>query len=933
MTQYPESGIKLVADTAEYNAKMDWAITQAEWFDQLGDLSISVSADVDTASFDIADMPLSDETFTVTIDADTDSIATDIESAVPDSEPVSIDADTSSIDTDIASAVPDSESVGIDAKTDTVKPDIEAAIPDSEKVDVKADVTQTDQSKSVLDSLNTIKNLKVLETVWNITGTAVDIFKQVGSFVAAPLLELDSAIAQVNAQTGGTIRDVGGIIKGVFYDDLGTSINQVAQIVTKAQQLKLPVEEATRAALEFTHTFTDQNPETVLDTINQMLINHLAPNATQAGNMLVKAFQGGANKGNDLLNAINNNATAINGLGLTGPQALSFIKTGMDNGFKSANDVFGALEKIKQNVTNAAGNQSSDVTKTLNILEIANPAETGEAWSADFFKKVIEGIKNQPGLSDTEKEVLFTNLIGGKQGGRTFAAFMKMSPDDADFALSELQGASQRAASEMDNSLSGAIADFELKVQQVATDFLSSEQIDLPGKIAALKIGLQDGLDTLAKGGTLSDALTIALKPIGLDETFRSLEGAMGDFIIGILQAVAMLQENPLIGNNAAAAKGTRATVEHLSEQQLTYKLKIDNPDDVAADIATAVSRGVTPDNITKAVGQAVNELVATGSDEAIKKAQALLDTLQKPIDQNKLPTIGMTGTPMNVEPVVTPEAVSALQQTINDAMLKNSPAPAVKQDITDVNEALSGFQKTTGMTVTVSDKATTSVDATNTSMATLGTTTETTGTQATNATQPITDVGAQTQTYGNNARDAAPNVQNVADATDDLSNNASSAAAPVGDAAGSMAVMTDSGLKLAAALDAANTKMGILIATSEKLAGANAAVAQKQSELDNQSTGGSDTPTKKHALGTRDATGTFMAGEAGREVITTNQNLAVLNNKTTEAIMAALQGYIPGGSFTRGGSTNIINNTNYIPNEAVADRLGFSQAATLRGQ
>jgi hypothetical protein len=923
MTNYPESGIKLVADTADYTQAMNDAIFLADYFDSLGSLEISVSANVDAASFEV-ELPTDGETIDITVDAEVDGI----EDLPLDGETVdfTVEAD---VEGDLGDLPLNGETVHFTADGE-VEGDAAKLPADGETIETTVDVAQTDQSKSVLDSVNMIKNLKVLETVWNIAGNALEVFGKFSSFAIDPMLALDDAVAKVRATTGDAIPNARELIKNIFYDDLGDSIDQVADLIVKAEQIKVPIDEAVRSALTFTHTFQDKNPQQVLDALDAMVKNKLAPDFKTAGDELVTAFQNGGNKGGDLLDTLKRNSTALHDMGLNGQEALGFIKTGLDNGFTSAQDVLNTLLKIKQNVSKAAGNDKSSVTETLNMLGIANPVETGQAWSADFFTSVIKSIQEAP-VSDSEKQKMFANLVGGKIGAKEFSAFMKMSPEDAAAVFENVTGAAANAASQIDDSLHGAIDDFMLAAQKAAEDFLSSEQIDLPGKIAALKTGLQDGLDTLAKGGTLSDALTIALKPVGLDQTFLSLESAMGDFIIGILQVVSQLQS--MSPANWEAKKGTDATIARMAEQQLTFKLKVDNPDDVAADIQTAVSRGVTPGNITKAVGQAVNELIATGSDEAIAKAQTLIDTLTKPIDQNKLPTLA-SGAPMNVEPVVTPEAVAALQQQINDALLKASPPQAVQKATDTVTDAFSSFQEQAGLTVTASDKATSSVDITTTSVTALGTATETTGTQATTATQPVTDVGNATQTYGQYADTAADDVQDLADATDDLGDSVSGAAAPVGDAANSMAVMTDSGFKLAGALDAANTKMGILIATSEKLAGANAAVAQKQSELDNQSTGdGGDTPTKKHALGTRDTTGTFMAGEAGREVITSNQHLAVLNNKTTEAIMAALQGYIPGGSFTRGGSTNIINNTNYIPNEAVADRLGFSQAATLRGQ
>jgi hypothetical protein len=772
------------------------------------------------------------------------------------------------------------------------------------------------------------------------------------------MLALDDAVARVDATTGNAIPNAKTLIKDIFYDDLGDSIDQVANMVIKAGQMKLPIDEAVRSALEFTHTFKDQNPEQVLNTLNSLVLNHLAPNFKVAGDMLVTAFQNGANKGNDLLSAIEKNATAIQGLGLTGPEALSFIKTGMDNGFKSADEVLKVLEKIKQNVQNAAGNEKSDVSKTLNILGIANPAETGEAWTANFFKKVIDGIKNAPGLTASEKEAMFSKLVGGKMGGKTFSAFLQLSPEDADNVFANMAGASERAATQIDDSLSGAIDDFMLAANKAAQDFLSSDQIDLPGKIAALKSGLQDALNVLAKGGTLGDALTVALKPIGFDDEFRSLESALGNFVIGILQAVSAIQEATGHGKEA---EGTKLTIANMAKQQLEFDLKVGNPQDVANTIATAVSRGVTPGDIEKTVGTAVTDLVKNGAPEA---AQAIVDNLNsQPAVQLKLlpgiddATKGLVaqqleqfgfghlnpdGTiTMNISPGMSPESIQGWARTIIDTVTGNFDAtviegvtidPTLSKDSIDkiqsqINDAKD--QAKTDTKLMMQDARLAAADAGDEikvkSDELKQTATDTSGSVDTMNTSVDDTTGA--------ADDAAVALDGQTVATQAVTDTSTAAAKPVADVAGGFDLVNASATILIPTLGGVATGIQKVIDTAASLSTASAAVAQKQGELSNQGTGAGGKPTKAHAAGTDDAFGTFMSGEQGPEIISSNQHLAVLNNKSTDVIMAALQGYVPGGSFNKGGGNSYsVNNVNYVQSEAQADALGYKTAETLRG-
>lgn len=849
MTQYPESGVKLVVDSREYTSAMDYAIFQADYFDSLGTLTIGVEADVDLGDAEsaIEDLPLDGETISFTVEAD----------AEIDSELTDLPADGETINTEV-------------------------------------DIQETDVAKETLDAVNTLKNLKIIETIWNIAGNAVELFGKFKEFAVEPMLDLEDAVARVNAQTHNAIPDADKLIRGIFYDDLGDSIDQVGKLVIKAAQIKAPIDEAVRAALTFTHTFQDENPEQVLDALNQMVIGKLAPNFTEAGDLLVRAFQTSANRGGDLLQVIGNNAIAIHDLGLTGPEALSFIKTGMDAGFKSAQQVVDVLLKIKQNVTNAAGNATSDVSKTLKMLGIANPSETGEEWSAEFFESVIDKIKNAPGLSDTDKEALFTNLVGGKQGGKTFSAFLEISPDEARGIFKNVAGAADEAATEADNSLRGAIDDFMLAANKAAQEFLSSDQVDLPGKIAALKEGLQGALDVLGNDGTLGEALTIALKPIGFDDEFQGLEKMLGDFVIGILQAVASIQETT---RHFTEAAGTRATIEKLGKQQLAFDLSIANPDEISAAVATATSRGLAASEVTTQVSNIIDELVATGTKDTLDQAQLILDEFKKNAPNlqiapdvngeqlsqaaaaladggDRLMSALEAGIVIDVSPNLTPENAAVLQEKINEA-LRTAPPP----DVIDQLSASMG----------ILDDATKKVS--------------TTSNETVNPLYKITDA---TRQVGTSAKAVYGPMQNTAGALDTVTG----AAIPTVDALFGVGGALDAITNKATAF---NTAAG---AATDK---ANAQTAGGLTQTEN-ATGGN-------------FVGTSLVGEQGREIVSSNKELSVLNNMTTEAIMAALQSFVPGGSFTRGGGSSYtaINN-NIVQSEAQADALGYRTASQLRG-
>ena len=833
-SNFPESGVKLVAETEQAVTDVDNLIASVEEFESIGDVTIAVSAELDTSTLDVSEL----------------------------------------------SAL-EGEAIPITAELD---------------------VTETETAKKTLSAVKTLANLKVIETVWNIAGTAVDFLGKIESFAVEPLLSVEDAVAKVNAQTNFAIPNADKLINDIFYDDLGNSIGQVGEMVTAASQLKAPVDEAVRSALAFTKVFDDQNPIDVLNTLNQMVGSGLAKDFTEAGDLLTTAFQNGGNRANDLLTAINNNAVAIKDLGLTGPEALSAITTGLDNGFKSANEVVSALVKIKQNVTAAAGNEDSDVTKTLDLLGIANPAETGEAWSADFFTSVIDGINALPGLTDTQREAMITSLLGDMKGTKTASAVLGLDVQDVNEVFSNVSGAASRAGVAIDDSLHGAIDDFMLAAQQAATEFLSSEQIDLPGKIAALKTGIQDALNVLSEGGTLGEALTVALKPIGFDDEFQGLESMLGNFVIALLQVVSSIQS--LSPENWEAKKGTDAAIARLGAEQFAFDITVGNPDELSTEISTALSRGVSAGTVAETLSNTISGLVESG---ATVQAQAILDSLS---DQAALWQISpdVTGLEITIADEALKEGGAKLQEAIDQGIVI-SQAPELSP------EAVAGLQASIDAAVEASQGSVEElIDAD------FGLNLETAATKATDfsaavaeTATPVEDLTAKTATQGTTAATAAPAVAAVASATKDQTNAALASFRPISILAGSLVSVSGTAPAAAAGLGAVNGALTSLIATAKGLAGTGA-------------------PTTGRALG-GSASGTFMAGELGPEIITTDRNLAVLNNRTTEQIMAALQGYIPGSSFSgRGGNSFSVNNTNIVQSEAQADALGFSTAAQIRG-
>lgn len=838
MATFPESGVKLVADLSQYTDAMQSAIDLANEFDAIGSISIDVSANVDTSNVetDLSDIP--DQEVTVTPAVDTTAVESDL-----------------------------------------------ADIPDQ---DIAVNVKETDTAKETLSAVQTLKNMKIIETVWNIAGTGVDLIQKFGGQALDPILKLGEAVAEVGAKTGGAIPNADKLINKIFYDDLGKSKEEVGKMIIAAHGLGLPIEDATRAALTFTHTWSDVDSTQAITSFGTLLKTNLVGNMQEASDLMTVFFQNGGNKAGDALQVVNANAQSWHDMGLTASEALSTITTLLNGNVDSASDAAKMIQTLDDNLTTAASNAKSPQADMLKTMGLVNPKDTGKAMGADFISGFAAAFTNLP----ADQQDLASGLFMGKGGKKFTGAIEGMTPDSDMFKNVKDQAAI--AAKEVDNSLHGSIDDFILVANEKLEGFLSSEAIDLPGKINALKQGLQDGMDVLAQGGDLGQALTVALKPIGFDDEFQGLESMLGNFVIALLQIVSSLQS--LSPDNWEAKKGTDALIAKQGATQLAFDLKIANPDEVATDISTATSRGLSSTQIADTVSGVIDQLIKDGTSDSLAKAQQLVDTLNKPIDMNKVPTLA-SGAPMNVEPTVTPEGIAALQTKLDAAKPVTVEAvPSTASTDAFLDNIMPITTATTNLNV------------------------------ASDATAPSVQANADaTKAQGDNAKVAQTTVQNTATATKTLGDNAKSASPEVASVSGELNAISAIAPLAASGLQSIWEKIGQIVAQAGQLSQANDTKASK-----------SDTSAETvpaHAGGTDNATGTFMTGENGPELVTSNQSLAVLNNKSTNAIMAALQGFIPGGSVSKSGSSSFtaINN-NIVQSEAQADAVGYRTATQLRG-
>lgn len=495
-------------------------------------------------------------------------------------------------------------------------PDIDALNKlDAEKLTPVVDTQQTREGEEVVNAIDRLARLQVIDIAMNVGGNVMSVLSQIQQFTVTPFLDAEDAAAGLAARTGegaDAIRKYQDAILSIQQDDLGESAGQIGQVMETALQLGAPMEDATRAALGFTKVFYEQDPVEVLNAMNALVSTGLVGSFQEAGDLLITAFQGGANRGGDLLDTIRENAITFKQMGLDGEASLSLITSGMEEGFAQSTFVADSIKTLQGNLIAAADDPSGDIGKTFKKLGIDNPAETGEAYGADFVQSVIDAIKAQP-IAD---QASIAALLFGEQGAIATEGILNLSTS----GFGDTEGAIADAGQTVDDTLRAQIDKFKLELKSVATEFLSSDQIDLPGKLEAIKNGIKGVIEGLQNGETLGEAIEMGFKIEGVDEFMTRFESIVGNLAISFLELIAGIQD--LMGKDST---GTRANIANLAANQLSFDLKAADANAMSGIIRTAIDRGVQESTLMESASTAINESAASGD---LEQAQAIVDGL-----------------------------------------------------------------------------------------------------------------------------------------------------------------------------------------------------------------------------------------------------------------------------------------------------------------
>lgn len=298
-------------------------------------------------------------------------------------------------------------------------------------------------------------------------------------------------------------------------------------------------------------------------------------------------------------------------------------------------------------------------------------------------------------------------MVGTQLEDMGVSVFTKLSTD-ADTAFGDIEGRAETAGNTISDTLGTTVDTFLRGVEDMAVNFLSSDSVDLDGKIETFKTQLQTALSTLSEGGSIGDAIELGFGIGGVDTALGNIERVFGQFYLSLLEVLAIIQD--VSGKDSS---GTRAQIATQAAGQLPLDLQVANPDEFDLLLKQAAERGVSLADLGSALGTAMETSITDGDFEranaiiaeqiatapSAATVQPFVDKYTALIDEaltaKQTELQGLTGGITAFSLAGFDEAAAAFTSGMNDAIIAENPTAA---------QWFEGFKPTPEVTTAISD-------------------------------------------------------------------------------------------------------------------------------------------------------------------------------------------------------------------------------------
>lgn len=537
---------------------------------------------------------------------------------------VSLELDTSDFDAGYKSVLADA------GKLDALAPTVKVQVTDTDLQTAVGLVADLDTSTSLKvnvddteltttsDQLDNIATIGAIDLAINIAGTAKGFFDGLGRFSGvAGLMEMDTALASIEARTGKMIPNAEKLITDLYTNGWGASRTEIAGVVAQAAQLGLEgddLEAAVLATLQVVSVTGGDATETLnkLDTAAKAN----GTSFTEMADLFVTGFQNGGDKADDLLDTLSEYGTTFDNFKLSAEGAMAFLDSGLNNGVFNSDVLADSVRELgirlasigtDENVTKAF--EDLDKLSDIDLAGMLDGYKAGTVTGDEMLQGIIDSLGDVAETDPATATTLGASIVGTQLEDMGISVFTKLSTD-ADTAFGDIEGRAEEAGNAISDTLGVTVDTFLRNIEQMATSFLESDAIDLDGKIETFKTQLQNAMAVAMEGGSLGDALEVGFGITGVDTALANIGRVFGQFTITLLEIVAAIQD-PLGINDAD--KATRGQITTMATAQLPFDLSVANPEEFDAIFTQAAQRGVSLADMGTALTSALDASVADG--------------------------------------------------------------------------------------------------------------------------------------------------------------------------------------------------------------------------------------------------------------------------------------------------------------------------------
>ncbi len=253
------------------------------------------------------------------------------------------------------------------------------------------------------------------------------------------------------------------------------------------------------------------------------------------------------------------------------------------------------LANIKTDPNIAAAFNRLDSLSDIDLKGMLDAYTKGELSGDDFFNGFFAALADASAKNPARAQEIANTLIGTQASDFGAEHFGGLTTN-WDTSLGRMEGRAQTAGTTIKNNISSQLDELWRTIETAAGDFLSSDQINLDAKIEEIKGKITEAINVLQSGGTLGEALEVGFQIQGVDEFLGNFQRVVGNLVLAIMEFIASLQSGQAqqqtraqIANLAAGQLAFDLKLANPDEVQFLIQQAMDRGVD-ASKIAEAVN-------------------------------------------------------------------------------------------------------------------------------------------------------------------------------------------------------------------------------------------------------------------------------------------------------------------------------------------------------